>query len=362
MEESLSTEPKFRQIVESLKRDILDGKYELERPLPSIQALVRRLGVSSITVRRAFDVLKQEGFVVKARGRGTFVSRSGASRKIGLIVPGIAYSEFFPPIVSEISRLAQKESYTLLFGDISSKSPEQRIRAATRLAKDFVRQNVAGVLYQPVELVDDVERVNRDILSVFHRAKTPVVILDDDFVAAPRRSGYDVVGIDNHAAGVLAASHLLDMGVVRIGFQKRPKCSVSVNDRLHGVVSAIFDRLGSTDGHMVLEAEPTDEDAVRRYVRKFKPQAVVCGNDMAAVELKQSLGKLGLKVPDDVRLVGFDDVKCASIVTPGLTSVRQPCAQIAETAFYCLLRRIENPAMPTKTISLPVKLVVREST
>ena len=362
MGESFSTESKFQKIVGSLKREILAGKYGLDFPLPSIQALVRRLGVSSITVRRAFDVLEREGLVVRARGRGTFVSRRGALRKIGLIVPGIAYSEFFPPIVSEISRLAQKESYTLLFGDISSKSPEQRARAATRLARDFVSQGVAGVLYQPVELVDDVERVNRDILSVFHRAKTPVVILDDDFVPAPGRSGYDVVGIDNHAAGVLAASHLLDMGVTRIGFQKRPKCSVSVNERLHGVVSTVFDRFGKSDSHMVLEAEPTDVDAVRRYVRKFKPQAVVCGNDMAAVELKQTLGKLGLKVPDDVRLMGFDDVKCASIVTPGLTSVHQPCAQIAETAFYCLLRRIENPAMPTKTISLPVKLVVREST
>ena len=237
----------------SLKREILAGKYGLDFPLPSIQALVRRLGVSSITVRRAFDVLEREGLVVRARGRGTFVSRRGALRKIGLIVPGIAYSELFLPIVSEISHLAQKESYTLLFGDISSKSPEQRARAATRLARDFVSQGVAGVLYQ-------------------------------------------------------------------------------------------------------------DVDAVRRYVRKFKPQAVVCGNDMAAVELKQTLGKLGLKVPDDVRLMGFDDVKCASIVTPGLTSVHQPCAQIAHTAFYCLLDRIENPAMPTKTISLPVKLVLREST
>ena len=359
-EVSRSVRRSYVEVADELCADIRAGKYSSSHSFPSLTRIMRRFGVTRVTAMRIVDELKRRGVITAVPRSGILVKN--VNRTIGLIVPGIAYSEFFPPIVSEISRLAQKEGYTLLFGDVSSRSAEQRACAAKRLAKGFALQNVAGVLYQPIELVDDAERANREILSIFGRANAPVVILDSDFVPAPRRGCYDVVGIDNHSAGMLAATHLLALGVRRIGFLKRPKCSASVNDRLRGVVSAIFSRLGDVDKRLVLESEPTDVNAVRRYLRRYKPQAVICGNDTAAVDLMRSFGKLGLKVPDDIMLVGFDDVKCASIVTPRLTTVRQPCAQIAKTAFYSLLRRIENPDLPPKTISLPVELIVREST
>lgn len=352
----------YRMVYETLKSEILGGKYSIDEPFPSSTALSRRLGLARFTIRQALDLLVQEGLIKSHRGRGTFVTKRATSRKIGLIVPGVAYSEFFPPIVSEISRLAQKEGYTLLFGDVSSKDPVQRAKMAQNLAADFIRQGVAGVLYQPIELIDDVERVNREILSSFDRAKIPVVILDNDFVQAPKRSGYDVVGIDNIAAGILAAEHLIGLNVKRINFQKRPKCSASVNDRLRGVISAIVLHQGGICKNLILVAEPTDVEAVRRHFRKGRPDAVICGNDTAAVELKQSLEKLGYHVPEDVMLVGFDDVKYATIVTPQLTTVRQPCTQIAATAFDRLVQRMTNPGLAPMTFALPVELIVREST
>lgn len=352
----------YKMVYETLKSEILGGKYSVDEPFPSSTALSRRLGLARFTIRQALDLLVQEGLIKSHRGRGTFVTKRATSRKIGLIVPGVAYSEFFPPIVSEISRLAQKEGYTLLFGDVSSKDPVQRAKMAQNLAADFIRQGVAGVLYQPIELIDDVERVNREILSSFDRAKIPVVILDNDFVQAPKRSGYDVVGIDNIAAGILAAEHLIGLNVKRINFQKRPKCSASVNDRLRGVISAIVLHQGGICKNLILVAEPTDVEAVRRHFRKGRPDAVICGNDTAAVELKQTLEKLGYHVPEDVMLVGFDDVKYATIVTPQLTTVRQPCTQIAATAFERLVQRMTNPGLAPMTFALPVELIVREST
>ena len=359
---TLQSQTKYGLLVETLRKEILEGKYSSAVPLPSETALTRRHKVSRSTVQQAFRALENEGLIARRQGRGTFVTKKAASRKIGLIVPGVAYSEFFPPIVSEISRLAQKEGYTLLFGDVSSKDPVQRAKMAQNLAADFIRQGVAGVLYQPIELIDDVERVNREILSSFDRAKIPVVILDNDFMQAPKRSGYDVVGIDNIAAGVLAAEHLIGLNVKRINFQKRPKCSASVNDRLRGVISAIVLHQGGVCKNLILVAEPTDVNAVRRHFRKGKPDAVICGNDTAAVELKQSLEKLGYHVPEDVMLVGFDDVKYATIVTPQLTTVRQPCTRIAATAFERLVQRMANPGLAPMTFALPVELIVRDST
>lgn len=179
----------------------------------------------------------------------------------------------------------------------------------------------------------------------------------------PRSDGhaYDVVGIDNVAAGALVAEHLVGLGVRRIAFQKRPKCSSSVNDRWRGVASASLFGASSLRTS-ALVAEPDDVDAVRRHLRRFRPEAFVCGNDAAAVALKQSLERLGKRVPDDVLLAGFDDVQFAKIVSPQLTTVRQPCETIAETAFYRLLARIANPSLTPVHVALPVSLVVRGST
>ena len=353
---------KYRQVFETLKGSILGGKYPADRPMPSLRSLVRKHGFSTITIRRALDELERQGLIARHRGSGTFVSRSGSARKIGLIVPGVAYSEFFPPIVSEISRLAQECEYTLLFGDISSRSPAKRASMAKKLAREFAEQGVAGVLYQPLELVEDVQKVNRDVLAVFGRAQIPVVILDNDFLQVPERSEYDVVGIDNVAAGALAAEHLLSLGARKIHFQRRPRCSSSVNNRMRGVMSALTLVGSPMRMSAVLTAEPDDVTAVRRHLRRGRPDAFICGNDAAAISLKQTLEGLGHRIPDDVMLVGFDDVAYASIASPRLTTVRQPCKEIAGAAFRRLLARIADPTLPVASIFLSARLMVREST
>ena len=320
---------------------------------------MHRFGVTRVTAMRIVDELKRRGVITAVPRSGILVKN--VNRTIGLIVPGIAYSEFFPPIVSEISRLAQKEGYVLLFGDVSSKSPEQRARMARRLARDFVAQNVAGVLYQPVELVDDVERVNRNILSIFSRANIPLVILDSDFTKVPCRSGYDVIGIDNVSAGMAVAEHLLSVGARKIHFQSRPRCSASVIGRRNGVFLALSAAGAPVRHFRDLKAEPDDVAAIKAHLRRTRPEAFVCGNDAAAVKMKISLETLDYRVPDDIRLVGFDDVKYAKIVTPQLTTVHQPCEKIAEVAFRRLLSRIADPSLQPCFVALPYELVVRAS-
>jgi len=109
------------------------------------------------------------------------------------------------------------------------------------------------------------------------------------------------------------------------------------------------------------KAEPDDIAALKAHLRSGRPEAFVCGNDTAAVRLKISLEKLGFRVPDDIRLASFDDVRYAKIVTPQLTTVHQPCEKIAEVAFRRLLSRIADPLLQPCTISLPADLIVRAS-
>ena len=112
----------------------------------------------------------------------------------------------------------------------------------------------------------------------------------------------------------------------------------------------------------VLTAEPDDVASVKRHLRRGRPDAFVCGNDAAAISLKRTLEGLGYRIPDDIMLVGFDDVAYANIVSPRLTTVRQPCKEIAGAAFRRLLARIADPTLPVFSIFLPVRLMVREST
>ena len=354
-------ETKHRTLTDALKAEILSSKYSASRAIPSEAQLSRKFKVSRTTVRKALDSLHHEGWIRSVRGRGTFVTRKGAARKIGLVVPGVSYSEFFPPIVDEISRLTRDSGYTLLLGNAVDRRPESRARQTVSFVRDFVAEGVAGVVYQPIEMVADAERANRAALSVLDAAEIPVVIIDSDFTKSPRRSGYDVVGIDNVAAGMAVAEYLMSLGVTKIHFQSRPLCSASVSDRRSGVIAAMSSSGAMARSFRDFKAEPDDIAALRAHLRRGRPEAFVCGNDTAAVRLKISLEKLGLRVPDDIRLVGFDDVRYAKIVTPQLTTVRQPCAKIAEAAFRRLLARIADPSLQPCTISLPADLVVRAS-
>ena len=112
---------KYKSLIETLKSNILSGKYGVGKPFPSVRALIKRFGLSNTTVLHALDELVHQGLISRKQGRGTFVTNQGTTRKIGLIVPGVACTDFFQPIVSEINQLARKEDYTLLFAEVTCK-------------------------------------------------------------------------------------------------------------------------------------------------------------------------------------------------------------------------------------------------
>ena len=349
-------ENKFSVIFDLLKADILAGKYAGGRPLPSAPALMQRFGVARATAVAALKELERCGFATSRRGKGTFP----AERTIGLILPGVAYSEFFLPIMSGLSRRCQEAGYGLLFGDAYSDDPVNRAAQAKALAEDFARKRVSGVVFQPVALLDNGQEVNAEIVSIFDAAKIPVVLIDNDIVMPPERSRYDLVGINNFEAGRRIGAHLAAAGAKRICFLVHAHCAASVRLRCDGLISAA--REARRVKVFALDAEPDDVSAVRKFVSQAKPDAFVCGNDKTTARLRQTLARFGRKVPDEIMLAGFDDVQIASIMTPQLTTIRQPCDGIAEAAFAALVERMRNPSLHPREILLPAPLVVREST
>lgn len=355
------SETKYSTLVETLKNGILGGSYVSSRPLPSEHALANRFKVSRSTVQQAFRELEKVGLISRSRGRGTFVSRLGRSRQIGLIVPGVACTDFFQPIVSEINRLARKEAYTLLFAEVFSLDRAERIRQVRELSAEFVRKKVAGVIYEPLAGPGGIEP-NDHILRTFRKAKIPVVLLDCDIVPFPQRSDYDVVGVNDVEAGAKIAKHLVSVGAKKIHFLVCQLCPTTFENRLYGAEAELI-RVGKFKKENVLYAEANDVAALKCHIRKHgRPDAFVCSNDAIAAEFKQTLEKAGLLVPKDVRLTGFADLPVASLMTPPLTTIRQDRDQMGEVAFRRLLERIANPDIPANEILFPSPLVVREST
>ena len=351
---------KYREIFERLQKALRDGRYPLGVPLPSEEALVRAYGVSRITVVRAMDELVKKGLVYRKRGAGTFATRTACSEsgRLGLVLPSLAFGEIFPQICQALTHCAQKDGYSFVLGDISSPQPDKRAHEACQVARFLVEQRVAGIVFQPLAFLKTPERISREILARFHEAGIPVVLLDRDIEQTD--VPHDFVGIDNLGAGRAIGAHLLERRAKRVVFLARPNCASVIRDRFDGVASALN---GSRAKFEVVSADPSDVTGLSKLFRgRLRPDAVVCESDYVAARLRNTLMLLKLSVPKDVMLAGFDDLRCAVTATPPLTTVHQPCAELAATAYRVLRERILNPDMASRKILLAAPLVVREST
>jgi DNA-binding LacI/PurR family transcriptional regulator len=112
---------------------------------------------------------------------------------------------------------------------------------------------------------------------------------------------------------------------------------------------------------LVRRGDPDDPDFIRKLLKECRPEAIVCANDFIAARVMASLASKGVRVPHEMRIVGIDDVKYASLLPVPLTTQHQNCADIGAMAMATMLQRIENPNLPTRDVLLQTRTVVRES-
>lgn len=355
------SESKNKTIVDTLKREILSGRYSITRAFPSERALAVRFKASRPTVRIAIQELRAQGLVARRQGAGTTVTEVGARRKVGLIIPDVSQSEYFVRIVRELIRVAERERYTLAFAEISGETAAERAAEAERLVEYLIEQNVSGVIFQPIEYFEDGETFNRRMLERLRKSDIPVVLCDNP--CSPDVVGYDVVGNDNIAVGMQMYRHLIACGARRPCFFMRPFASQTHHARLQGVMLAsLSGRNGTIRKDLFLIAEPDDARLIERRIKVDRIDAFLCGDDETAAKLMQTLHRLGYSVPQDVMVSGVNDLAIAPLLTPSLTTLRINCEQIADAAFERLIARIAKPGLPPTEIFLPAELVVREST
>ena len=332
-------------IFETLRHEILAGKYEATKVMPSEMELAKRFECSRPTISRVMLDLKREGLVVTRAGVPAQVSgfALNATGALGMVVPGENYTEIFSPICAAIERIAEGKGWDVIRGEIKSTDARVRAREARKLAYQFSKEHVAGVFFQPLEFIEDYAASSLEIISYFDMSMIPVCLLDYDIMPPPDRSGYDLVGIDNFMAGFTVGRELLKRGAKKIAFLQRPGAAPTVGERMHGVASAVIEAGGSWSlKENVLRCEPEDRRRVNAFVKKCRPDAIVSGNDVAAARLKECLGS-----ESRILLGGFDGLKVAE--ENDIVTCRQPIAEIAQIAVDTLLSRIKSPSLPTRT-------------
>lgn len=347
---------KYSLLVEALKNEILGGKYHLNKPFPSIRALIRRFNLSDTTVQRALDELFHQGLISRKQGRGTFITSNVASRKIGLIVPGVANSEFFPKLVGEISRFLGDREYTLIYEDINADGKRLSWDVVYRSVMRLIAENVSGVLFHPFP--DEGGKINQRVMALLSSARIPVVSLSRNVEGVLDKKCIDCVGIDNIGAGRQVGEYLIGCGCKRIAFLLYPDVT-TVRDRMWGLLISVQ---GTPVRFKSYKTRLDDARTIKMMMASFHPHAIVCGNDELAVAVKRSLDELKICVPEDVKLLGFDDIRYAQSMVPQLTSVRQPCTEIALTAVNRLIERIKTPDLPQMSMRLQAEIIVRGST
>ncbi|MGK9147880.1 LacI family transcriptional regulator [Plantibacter flavus] len=309
--------------------------------------------VSPETVDRVHAAIDELGFVRNDAARQL---RAGRSRSIGLVVLDVG-NPFFTDVARGAEDRADHDGLSILLGN--SDESVSRERAYLDL---FEEQRVAGVLITP--LGDDLSRLAR-----LRDRGTPTVLVDRQTEDA----SFSSVAVDDVAGGRLAVDHLIGLGRRRIAFVGGPSALRQVVDRLAGATEAVEDAVGrgvdvqlelvSTEALTVLEGRSAGE-RLRDRARDAWPDAVFAANDLLAMGVLQAFSMLGtVRVPEDIALIGYDDIDFASAAVVPLSSIRQPSALIGTTAVELLLREAAGgPGTEPEQVVFQPELVVRQST
>jgi GntR family transcriptional regulator, arabinose operon transcriptional repressor len=354
--------PKYKQVYASLWRDIQAGRLKRGERLPSEAQLVRTFGASRITVGRAVRDLQLQGLVERRAGSGTYVKapHAAAALSFGLLIPDLGETEIFEPVCQGMMASPLASRHALVWGSPQGAGTSKEDRA-WQLCRQYIERRVSGVFFAPLEFTSATDDVNRRIAQALDAAKIPVVLLDRTVTAYPERGHHDLVGIDNRRAGYVVTEHLLRLGSRRISFVALPHGAATVDAREAGYREALFAWDVTVDKARIHRLDPADAARVRALIDADRPEAIVCANDRTAGHLMQTLLRLGLSVPRDVRLVGIDDVEFARLLPVPLTTLRQPTRQIGDAALSAMLERVARKDLPVRDILLDCQLIVRDS-
>ena len=368
------------RLYEKLFEDILAGKLAPGDKIPSQIELAKVFGLSRPTVAKGIQLLEKKGLVRRKPGSGTFVCRlaSVTEQKIGLLMPRLSinpsdYGHFVSlnsMIVSGISQRAHADDYILLLNDLPIGGEDQVIRQSEQICQQLIDLQTKGVFFMPFELSPENSELNVRIAERFWSAGIAVTLLDRDVYSDGRRSDFDLISVDNRQAVFEMTSHLINLGCKKIDFVSARFDVTSVTRRLQGYREALCEHGLPSDSDRIHrlpflpffeQDKKIEKKAVCDYLSHLETDALVCVNDRIASTIMKYAFEMGLKIPDNFRVVGFDDEPFGAYLPVPLTTMRQPAIALGAEAMRVLVSRRQEMDMPAREVMLKADLVVRRS-
>jgi DNA-binding LacI/PurR family transcriptional regulator len=358
MGKSSKEKPLYMRIYSDLKERIETGEWSYGAILPSEYELCDVYAVSRGTVRQVLARLEEEGFIRREQGRGTFIARFGAqtdhkksvNQSISLIVPYVRDS-FVSSILLGLENIARTNGYTVIFHHVENDLEKQ----VTALRK-AVQQEVAGIVLYPVN-----SSVANPTLSNLVKNRYPLVLVDRYI----RGLYANYVVSDNFGGGVFATEHLLSLGHRRIAFLSWIEMATSMEHRRLGYRQSLLETGIEPDPDLeweVIGYPEIDHHAIREYLlQPERPTAIFAANDQLAMAVQSVSQSINIKIPDDLALVGFDNLDISAQLDIPLTTIAQRPFDMGRAAGELILCQINENTNCIQRRILSVELITRRS-
>jgi GntR family transcriptional regulator of arabinose operon len=353
----------YAQLVSVFRTRILNGDLLPGAQISTEIELARENNISRGTVRQAMAILVREGLLERVPGRGTFVRQlpvaqnggerkvSSTSKRIGLLLSR-RRSELDLDILSGVEYAAKARGYQVSFA-FTEESAEEQARDINHLRAD----HVAGMIIFPLTDITYDEAIWK-----LRDDGVPFVLIDRYFPDLQS----DCVTSDNVGGGYRATEHLIILGHTRIAFCHASfgtLTTTSVRDRHIGYRKALEEYGIPYDEALVFQ-----HDSARKHLpyvdflsQPDRPTAIFTSHDHEAAEVIRAANQLGIHLPEELAVVGFDNVEFSAYMNPPLTTIAQPSRDVGLRAADLLISRIEGNRSPARHIEIPTNLVVRES-
>ncbi|MBN3965095.1 substrate-binding domain-containing protein [Pseudomonas gregormendelii] len=274
--------------------------------------------------------------------------RSRRTGNLVILVPTIANS-FFAKVISGAQQAAQLAGYRLLLCDTQGREAIER-----EFAELVYAHQADGVIQL---------RAYDPFAAPFPGAELPPIVNACEVIHNGRHPS---ISLDNRAAAKAMTEHLIELGHRRIGLIKGPKSSPLTRDRVAGYQDALNQAGIEADPALVCHGDFSlkagDDGAAAMLALPDRPTALFCENDEMAIGALKRIRQSGLRVPEDISLVGFDDIPFAAYCDPPLTTISQPAEAFGQRAVELLIALIEKKPLAERHVVLPFELTLREST
>ena len=361
------------QLHNTLRQMIVSGRWEYGERIPSEPQLAKHFNISRSTVRIALQKAEIEGLIKRAAGRGTFVSYKSDERHntrfIGYVTRSF-HNEIHRVLLSSVETELRSEGYNMIFSNAVDNYAEVQI------LEQLLLDNVAGVILWANANVTSGQQA---ILQEYQVRNIPIVFIDR-FVDKIQS---DYVASDNFGGTYHLVRHLIELGHQRFIYLTHNISNLfPVEERYRGFIAALeeqglknFNRWEITTSnknesfetdifHLLDDKNSEINSQISQLLQQsdLKPSAIVCVNDAVAILTMRAIRSLGLRVPDDISVVGFDDISLAAYLDVPLTTASQNAHEIGRVAAQMLLERLDGVSVAPRHRNIPTRLQIRMST